>query len=166
VEKLVPTVKHGGSGVMVWGCFCGTGLGPLVLVEGKLDRFGYIQLLEENLLPWIQRKFNHRRYFFQQDNAPVHTAKDTKAWISQKQVKMLLNWPAQSPDLNPIENMWDELQRRVRKRNPRPANKHELYAALKEEWERIPRKTYKELIDSMPRRVQECIEKNGSPTSY
>ena len=79
---------------------------------------------------------------------------------------MLPNWPAQSPDLNPIENLWDELQRRLRKRNPRPANKHELYTALKEEWERIPRKIYKKLIDSMPRRVQECIEKNGSPTSY
>jgi len=51
LENLVPTVKHGGGGVMVWGCFCGTGLGPLVLVEGKLNRFGYIQILENNLPP-------------------------------------------------------------------------------------------------------------------
>jgi len=62
--------------------------------------------------------------------------------MSQKQVKVLSTWPAQSPDLNPIENLWGELQRRVRKRNLRPANKHELYLALKEEWETIPRKTY------------------------
>jgi len=166
LENLVPTVKHGGGGVMVWGCFCGTGLGPLVLVEGKLNRFGYIQILENNLLPWIHKKFNHRRYFFQQDNAPIHTAKDTKDWMSQKQVKVLSTWPAQSPDLNPIENLWGELQRRVRKRNLRHANKHELYLALKEEWETIPRKTYKKLIDSMPRRVHECIERCGGPTSY
>lgn len=117
MEKLVPTVKHGGGGVMVRGCFCGTGLGPLVLVEGKLDRFGYIQLLEENLLPWIQRKFNHCRYFFQQDNAPVHIAKDTKAWTFQKQVKMLPNCPAQSPDLNQLRiygmNCKDEYENEV-----------------------------------------------------
>jgi len=123
------------------GMFLWDRIGSFGTSKGKLNRFGYIQILENNLLPWIHKKFNHRRYFFQQDNAPIHTAKDTKDWMSQKQVKVLSKWPAQSPDLNPIENLWGELQRRVRKRNLRPANKHELYVALKEEWETIPRKT-------------------------
>jgi transposase len=166
VENLMPTVKSGERGVMVWGCFCGTGLGPLVLVEGKLNHLGYIELLEKNLLPWIYSKFNHRKYFFQHDNAPVHTAKGVKTWISENNIKMLPNWPAQSPDLNPIENLWDTLQKQVRNRDQRPANIHELYAALQEEWERIPRHTYRKLINSMPKRVDECIEKQGAPTSY
>ena len=114
-------------------------------------------------MPWTHKKFNHRRYFFQQDNAPIHTAKDTKDWMSQKQVKVLSKWLAQSPDR-------ESMGRRVWKRNLRPANKHKLYVALKEEWETIPRKTYyyKKLIDSMPRRVHECIERCGGegPTSY
>ena len=54
---------------------------------------------------------------------------------------MLGNWPSQSPDLNPIEHLWDELERRIRKRNPLLKNKSKLIAALQEEWEQIP-KTY------------------------
>jgi len=74
IENLIPSVKHDGGGLMVWGCFSGKGLGPLVKIEGKMDRLSYIKILEKHLLPYISTKFNEKGYMFQQDNAPVHTA--------------------------------------------------------------------------------------------
>ena len=66
---------------MMWGCFSGKGLGPLVKVDDKMNRFDHIQILEKYLLPLIKEEFNCRGYWFQDDNAPVHTAKDVKKWI-------------------------------------------------------------------------------------
>ena len=61
---------------MVWSCFSGKGLGPLVIVEGKLDRWGYVDILEKHLLPYFQQNFKGKGYNFQQDNAPIYRAKD------------------------------------------------------------------------------------------
>lgn len=166
IENLSPTVKHGGGGVMMWGCFSAKSLGPLVKVEGTLNRFGYIEILEKNLLPWVKSNFRGENYFFQDDNAPIHTAKDVKAWIQKKRLKILPNWPSQSPDLNPIEHLWDELDRKVRKRPQHPRNALELEIALQEEWAKIPSTFYKKLVESMPNRIEECIYRNGWPTSY
>jgi hypothetical protein len=166
IENLTPTVKHGGGGVMVWGCFSGKGLGPLVKVDGKMNRLDYIEILDKHLLPFIRSKHHRQRYAFQDDNAPVHTARDVKNWIAQQKVKVLPDWPSQSPDLNPIEHLWHELERRLRKRSVRPKNFHELEGALQEEWERIPSETYINLIESMPRRIEACIKNNGWPTKY
>src|SRR5438270_238501 len=76
IENLTPTVKHGGGGVMMWECFSGKGLGPLVKVDGKMNRLDYIDILEKNLLPFIRSKHHRQHYAFQDDNAPVHTARD------------------------------------------------------------------------------------------
>src|SRR5437764_1221625 len=98
IENIVPSVKHGGGGLMVWCCFSSKGLGPLIKIEGKMDRLAYIQILEKHLLPFISIKFNEKGYLVQQDNAPVHTAKDVKEWITTKKIKVLPNWP--------IEHLW------------------------------------------------------------
>jgi len=165
VENLVPSVKHGGGGIMVWGCFSGKGLGPLVRVEGKMNRFDYIKILEENLLPLIN-KFNNRNYYFQDDNAAVHTANDVQNWIEEKNINILSDWPSQSPDLNPIEHLWDELERGLKKRTQHPKNESELEAAVKEEWTKIPYEKLNNLIESMPRRIEACISNDGWSTRY
>ena len=67
---MAPSVKHGGGGLMMWGYLSGKGLGPLVKVEGKMDRFDYIRILETHLLPLISRDFGGKGYLFQDDNAP------------------------------------------------------------------------------------------------
>ena len=59
IKNLTPTVKHGGGGVMMWGCFSGKGLGPLVKVDGKMNRLDYIDILNKHLLPFIRLK-HHR----------------------------------------------------------------------------------------------------------
>ncbi len=73
--------------------------------------------------------------FFQQDLAPAQTAKSTKSWLNDHGVGVL-DWPANSPDLNPIENLWDIVKRNMR--NKRPKHADELKATVKETWASIP----------------------------
>ena len=94
IENIVSSVKHGGGGIMVQGYFSGKDLGPLVKVMGKMNRLDYMQILEKNLLPLIRRKFRNGDYAFQDDNAPVHTAKDVQNWIGEKKIKILSDWPS------------------------------------------------------------------------
>ena len=78
-----------------------------------------------------------------------------------KKIKILANWPSQSPDLNPIEHLWLELKRHIRK-YPKPAkNEKELECTLHEEWNQIPNNTLINLIESMPHKVEVCIKNNG-----
>ncbi|GET59659.1 IS630 family transposase [Rhizophagus irregularis DAOM 181602=DAOM 197198] len=142
IECLIPTVKSGQQGVMVWGCFSKNNLGPLVKLEDDQENF-----------------------IFQDDNAPIHTARVVKSWEEENEVNSL-PWPAQSPDLNPIEHLWDELERQVRAHKPLPKNRENLWEILQEEWSNIEADKYQNLISSMPRRISAVINSKGYPTKY
>ncbi len=131
-----------------------------------MNRLDYINILEKNLLPFIQLKYYRQPYTFQDDNALVHTAKDVKNWIAQKKVKVLFDQLSQSPDLNPIEHLWSKLKRRRSKCSVHPKNLRELEEILQEEWRKIPYKTYNKLIESMSHRIEACIKSQGWPTEY
>ncbi len=162
---LIPTFKSGQESVMIWGCFTKNELGPLVRLEGRVTANIYIEMLENYLIPFINDLENKDDYTFQEDNAPIHTAKIAKKWKSDNNIKSL-PWPAQSPDLNPIENLWDELERQVRNHKPLPKNPNDLWEILQEEWLKLDINKYKNLVDSMPRRIEAVIINKGNPTKY
>ena len=162
-KNTIPTVKHGGGSIMLWGCFSAVGTGKLVRVEGKMDGAKYRDVLEQNLYHSVRDLRLGRRFTFQQDNDPKHTAKATLEWFKGKHVNVL-EWPSQSPDLNPIENLWSDLKIAVHKR--KPSNLKELEQFCKEEWAKIPVVRCGKLIETYPKRLGAVIAAKGGSTKY
>ena len=111
------------------------GTGKLVRIEAMMDGAKYREILERNLLQFSRDLRLGQRFTFQQDNDPKYTAKATLEWFKWKHLNVL-EWPSQSPDLNPIENMWYDLKINVHKRNP--SNLKELEQFCLEELAKIP----------------------------
>jgi hypothetical protein len=156
------TVKHGGGSVMVWGCFSGTSIGPLRRITSIMDRFVYEDILENTMRPWARSTVG-RAFVFQQDNDPKHTSKHIKEWFRRRHVD-LLDWPSQSPDLNPIEHLWEHVERQLR--GVRASNANQKFDQLQDVWQAIPMSVIDTLLDSMPRRCQTVIDAKGFPTKY
>ena len=128
-------MKHGGGNLMLSGCFSAKGTGRLHRIKGRMNGAMYQEILGDNLLPSLRALKMGRGWVFQHDNDPKHTAMATKEWLKKKHIKVL-EWPSQSPDVNPIENLCRELKLRVAKRQPR--NLKDLERICKEKWTKIP----------------------------
>ncbi|KAI4903222.1 hypothetical protein NFI96_021620 [Prochilodus magdalenae] len=134
----LPTVKHGGGSVMVWGCLSAAGCGKLQLIKGTMNTNMYCDILKQNLTPSLW-KLGRRTIF--QHNDPKHASKTTTA---------LLNWPSMSPVLNPIKHLWSILKWKVEE----ICNIHQLCDVIMEEWKRIPVATCEALVNFLLKRVK------------
>ena len=144
-KNTIPTVKHGGGNLILWGDFSAN------RIEGRMNGAMYREILGDNLLPSVRLLKMGRGWVFQHDNDPKHTAKATKERLKKKHIQVL-EWPSQSPDLNPIENLWRELKLRVAKRQPLK----DLERICKEEWTKIPPK----------KRLTSVLANKGFSTKY
>ncbi len=113
---------------MIWGTMSSAGVGPLCFLKTNVTAPVYQYILEHFMLPSADQLFKDADFIFQHDSAPAHTAKSTKSWLNDHGVGVL-DWPANSPDLNLIENIWGIVKRKMR--NKRPKNADELKATAK-----------------------------------
>jgi len=166
-DRLVQgTQKFGGGSVMVWGCMLWDGPGYACKIDGRMDGDLYLKILEDDLqasLSYYGKSAGD--VIFQQDNDPKHTCKKAKAWFQDNDFNVLL-WPAQSPDLNPIEHLWDHLKRRLSEHEVAPKGILELWERVEEEWNKIDVEVCQNLIESMPRRVAAVLKAKGGYTKY
>jgi hypothetical protein len=155
---------QGGGSLMIWAAFSYQGKTKLAIMRGRQDSAAYQQVLQEYLVP-CTRILGLNRGLFQQDNAPIHSSASTTTWFTNKGIH-LLPWPSRSPDLNPIENIWGYLVRRVYASGKQYQSVTELEAAVQGAWDSITVAELHKLVNSMPKRLVGVLKANGGTIRY
>ena len=145
---------------MLWGCFSAVGTGRLDRIEGNRNRAKYRVFLDENLLQSTQDLSLGQRLPFQQDNDPKHTAKTTQEWLRDKSLNVI-DWPSQSPDLNPIKHLWRDLKKLC---NDTPIQPDSAGEDLQRRMGEPPQIRCAKLVGSNPRRLEAVIAAKSAST--
>jgi transposase len=160
------TTKYGGGHVMVWGCMTWHGVGFAARIEGNMDADLYTRILDDDLLNTIKwYKLKPENLKFQQDNDSKHTSKKAREWFEDNDIDVLI-WPANSPDMNPIEHLWVHIKNELKKFEHPPSGVLELWERVEKLWDDIPPEVCQNLIESMPRRIQAVAKAKGAWTKY
>lgn len=151
----------------MWGCMTYHDLGDACWFPGKLNSDAYVkEILEEYLIAsrdyWYM---DPKTFIFQQDNSSVHTAKVVKAFFTKYKIQLMI-WPANSPDLNPIENVWHYIQSQLEKYKKSPDSIEDLWKRVEDIWENIPIDFIHTLYESMPRRMEDLLRCKGGHIKY
>ena len=147
---------------MVWGGIAHGIKSQLIIDAGNMTAVRYRdEILRPATVPLVQQ----RNLILQQDNARPHVARVCQDFLANNNIAPL-TWPPYSPDLTPVEHMWDELDRRVRKRRNPPATLAQLRNALIDEWNNIPMRTVNALVNSIQRRIRAATAARGGHTQY
>lgn len=175
-ENLQPrhvkvTVKHGGGSIMLWSAITYAGTGWLCKIDGNMDKTLYKEILEDEQRRTIEFAcqelgLSTSQVVFQHDNDPKHTSNLVKDYLKEQEYQVM-EWPPQSPDLNPIENMWRLLKIRLNDYETPPNGMQELYERVTTVWyDVIKKEECQKVIESMPRRIESCIRAKGYWTKY
>ena len=149
---------------MVWAAFCEKGKTRMAFLSGKQNALKYTETLRDYLLPFVADNLTGS-WIFQQDNASIHTAVVTKKWFEANNIDVM-PWPARSPDLNPIENLWAILAQRVYGEGRQFNSVLELKECINREWEKIERHECYTLLRSMNKRCACVLERGGGSFDY
>ncbi len=145
---LVSTVQAGG--VIVW-IFSWHILGPFVLIEHCLNPTAFLSIVADHAHPFMTTVYPSSDGYFQQDNAPWHKAQINSNWFLEHDNEFtLLKWPPQSSDINPIEHLWDVVERDIRIMDVQPTNLQQLCDAIMSIWTKISKEFFQNLVESMP----------------
>jgi len=155
--------RQGSGSTGIWACMTSKGLGLWHLFDGRLNQYEYVQILQSKLIPSILTHFPGDTITFQHDNAPCHRANSVQNWLKEKKLSVL-TWPPNSPDLNPIENMWAWLDIQIGKAEISSLN--DLHLVINETLRKIPIEIINNLFSSMPNRINECLKARGGFTRY
>ncbi|KAG1182388.1 hypothetical protein G6F35_015616 [Rhizopus arrhizus] len=164
------TVKGSQGSVMVWGCITYDGPGYACWIhDGTMKAVDYVNILETTLMDSLKYDgYNPEDIYFQQDKAPKHNSKLGKQWFVDNYFKSdhIFSWPAQSPDLNPIEHVWHHHKLKLNVHDTKAKGVHELWEIIEKEWNTFTVDECRRYIDSMPDRCKAVINAKGGHTRY
>jgi hypothetical protein len=184
--NLAPAFKSQRVTIVIWACFPGKQLGPcLTFEQGGIGSEEYMDILYEGLIPVLDDLRNHvidddyievrdqDCFLFMHDNAPCHKTAEVTELLQENSIPVM-KWPANSPDLNPIENLWRDIKIRfniefckLRMHPSASQRSYEIYEEIiKKVWAETDWVYISQLIESMPRRVQAVIDAKGGHTKY
>ena len=145
---------------MFWGCFSYHGIGPLKPVESMMNSEKYLDVLTKKVIPEMARKFPEGSGIFQQDLAPCHTSRKVKNFINLNNI-LVLDWPGNSLDLNPVENLSSIIKLRLQRRDCTTMVK--LTEAIIDCWygDSQTQENCKKLIDSRLKRMKSVLNSCG-----
>lgn len=159
-----PVRPFAGGNAMFWAGIMASDRTELVLIDGTLTGQRYItQVLEPHVRLW--RGAVGEDFVFMDDNARPHRSQAVNQYLETQGIRRL-EWPAMSPDMNPIEHVWDMLSRAIHSRRNPPRTRQELVVAAREEWEILPQEAIDNLVNSIRARMQACIDAHGGNTLY
>ena len=162
-HNTIPIVKFAGGSIMIRECFSSNGTGELQVIHGRMNDSMYSEIIEKNLQKSATSLGHGRNFVLQHDNDPRHTPKLTKELFEDNGISTL-NWPSQSPDLNPIENLWNTLKVKVHKLNLQ--NIKQLEELCKEEWGKVMLDQCGKLVANYKKRLEAVKQNRGYATKY
>ena len=157
-EYFEPSNASCGKSVMFWGIISKNAYGPLVEVKGKNTAESYLQTLKEFLVPEIEAA--QGPVIFQQDNATIHTTDAVIAFLVENQIETL-KWPPQSPDLSPIENIWNAMKMKMKAMKPRPRSHAKMRDAMLKIWGELTDDILEHLVSTFKDRLRKCLKAKG-----
>lgn len=149
---------------MVWGAFSSDGMLEIAFPSSRMNSSEYVGVLEMSLLPFLEAR-GAGYWHYQQDNASIHVSRETRSWFESQNIE-LLEWPACSPDLNPMENVWGIIVQRIYANNMQYNSVSDLKTAIIDAYMGMEASTIANLIRSMSNRIFEVIKCKGGVTHY